>query len=455
MRKPLSPPPIDLLISKLLEADNAGARRFVEISTAGIGPAPNNSYRHWDILRHLSPPEGLSHEEWWLGIKMARRHLMRDLPFVATNGASFTYAMFDRMMWLLREIDKEGTGAIRGGDLVTNPSTRDTYIIKSLVEEAITSSQLEGASTTRQVAKEMIKSGREPRTHSERMIHNNYLAMMFIRDLKHESLTPGIVFELHRMLTRGTLKESDAAGRFRREDERIEVVDEAGQILHTPPPAAALESRLNAMCAFANESSRDQFMHPVVRSIVLHFWLAYDHPFIDGNGRTARALFYWSMAHSDYWLCEFLSISRILKKGPSKYARSFLFTESDDNDVTYFIMSQLSVISRAIKDLHVYLASKVEELNETKRFIQESNTLRSLLNHRQIGLINHALKNPLHGYTIESHKRSHGISYHTARTDLLTLARHGLLDQDKFGGTLHFKAPLDLRERLERVRHPS
>jgi hypothetical protein len=42
------------------------------------------------------------------------------------------------------------------------------------------------------------------------------------------------------------------------------------------------------------------FIHPVMRAITLHFWLAYDHPFCDGNGRTARALFYWSMLKQGY-----------------------------------------------------------------------------------------------------------------------------------------------------------
>lgn len=59
----------------------------------------------------------------------------------------------------------------------------------------------------------------------------------------------------------------------------------------------------------------------------MHFMLSYDHPFVDGNGRTARILFYWSMLSQDYWLAEFLPISRLLKMAPSQYARSFIYTE--------------------------------------------------------------------------------------------------------------------------------
>lgn len=45
--------------------------------------------------------------------------------------------------------------------------------------------------------------------------------------------------------------------------------------------------------------------------------IAYMHPFVDGNGRTARALFYWYMLKSGYWLTEYLSISRVIAKSKS------------------------------------------------------------------------------------------------------------------------------------------
>jgi Fic family protein len=93
-------------------------------------------------------------------------------------------------------------------------------------------------------------------------------------------------------------------------------------------------------------------VHPVVRAILIHFMLGYDHPFYDGNGRTARALFYWSLARSGYWLMEYVSISRLLRQAPAQYARAYRHTETDDNDTTYFIVHQLEVIQQAIAALH-------------------------------------------------------------------------------------------------------
>ncbi|HEY5741239.1 MAG TPA: Fic family protein, partial [Terrimicrobiaceae bacterium] len=64
-----------------------------------------------------------------------------------------------------------------------------------------------------------------------------------------------------------------------------------GQVYHDPPPPEELETRMVAMCAFANGETPGFFVHPAVRAIILRFWLTYDHPFVYGNGRTARALF--------------------------------------------------------------------------------------------------------------------------------------------------------------------
>lgn len=465
MKLPLKPPSFSEILEFLdtqtpvdrTESDESPPNKAISISrlakvlNAGVSPEPEGKYRHWDILRHLQPPNDLTVEEWWAGIKFARvlRHLT--LPLTAKDGAPFNYVITDDMHRMLHGIDKNASGAIQGNDLVTNPQTRATYIIKSLMEEAITSSQLEGATTTREVAKDMIRSGRKPRDVSERMIFNNYHAMSFIREIKNEPLTPSIVFELHKILTEGTLRDPTAAGRFRRDDEDIIIDDGTGVVLHRPPPATQLAKRLEEMCKFANASDKAPFVHPVVRAIFLHFWLAYDHPFVDGNGRTARALFYWLMANQGYWLCEFISISRILKKAPSKYAKSFLYTETDENDATYFILNQLKVITRAIRDLHDYLTRKSEELYAMRQFLQTSNKLHDILNYRQLALLHHAMKNPYHSYSVESHRGSHKVSYQTARTDLLELSTLGLLDQSKVGRAFIFSSPPDLKARTERI----
>jgi Fic family protein len=448
----VAPPDLPGLVRSVIS--RYGPDRYNALAQRALGPAPGGRYRHWDTFRHAPPLDDFDPEEQWVAVKMARRSLYRELPLADARGIRFRYALPNIALEMIHRVDRNAAGNIQGTQVVTDSSTRDTYLFKSLVEEAITSSQLEGASTTRKVAKAMIREGRAPRTRSERMILNNYHAMHHVRSIVNEPMTPGAVFALQRILTEGTLDEPDAAGRFRRDDEHIVIEDEAGTILHTPPPAHQLQERLERMCVFANALDDDEFIPPVVRSILLHFWLAYDHPFVDGNGRTARALFYWSMARQGYWLCEYVSISRILRRARGQYARAFLYTETDDNDVTYFLLYQLRVLLRAIDELHEYLRRKVAEARTAEDLVQRVRVWRDTLNPRQVALINHALRNPDARYTVASHRVSHGVSYETARSDLTRLRELGALEQRKSGRAFVFVPVKDLREHLQQGRKP-
>ncbi|MFA5786268.1 MAG: Fic family protein [Actinomycetota bacterium] len=439
MKIPQKPPRLGDLLR------GVGPDRLLEILETAR-PAASDGYPPWDKFRHLPTPPSLSLNEWWLGVKLSRLTALRPIPFLDTTGSPFKFGVPDPALAMLRRIDRDASGRIAIGEEVTNQATRDRYIISSLIEEAITSSQLEGASTTRRVAKDMLRTGRPPRDKSERMILNNYLAMRKIGGISSESLTPELVLDIHRVVTDGTLGNPQAAGRLQLPtEERVQVFDERDLLLHAPPPAEELPGRLRQMCDFANEEEGDVFIHPVMRAVILHFWLAYDHPFEDGNGRTARALFYWSMLHQGYWLAEFISISRILKKAPAQYARAFLYTETDDNDLTYFVLYQLDVIIRAIDDLHGYLARKIDEIKTVERLIRQ---VGEGLNHRQVALLSHALRNPDARYTMQSHARSHNVVYETARSDLTALAAKGLLSQRKAGKAFVFHPVPDLAVRL-------
>lgn len=447
MKLPVAPPSADGILERMLQAD--GSRKLVSLLGAGSGPAPDGKYRHWDTFRHVAPPPGFTPEEMWLAVKIARRALYRPIPLADATGQPFVYALPNVALEMLHQVDRSAGGILQIPEQVANPATRDTYLFKSIVEEAITSSQLEGASTTRRVAKAMIQEGRRPTTRSERMILNNYDGMLFVRKFVDQPLTVDRVLELQRILTDGTLDDPGAAGRLRTADEDIVIEDERGAHLHTPPPADQLQARMKRMCEFANTDKGDEFMPPAVRAILLHFWLAYDHPFVDGNGRTARALFYWSMARSNYWLCEYVSISRVLRKARAQYARAYLYTESDENDATYFLLYQLRVLLAAIHDLHGYLAGKAAEIREAERLVRIALASDRDLNARQLALLNHALKNEDARYTVESHQKSHGVSYETSRSDLLKLAADGLLIQSKAGRAFVFVPSAGLRQLLE------
>ncbi|HEY5972797.1 MAG TPA: Fic family protein [Pseudoxanthomonas sp.] len=415
-----------------------------------LGPEVKGHYEHWDHLRHLTPPAGLSVEQWWLCLKFARLSLNRELPLQDKDRKPFTVALSDSIQRRLFLVARDAAGALQGADRVQSDAMRERYLVRSLMEEAMTSSQLEGAATTTQVAKEMLRTGRQPRDYGERMIWNNYAAMRELRRWQQRPLTPDAVFEMHRMLTDGTLKDADCAGRFRRADENIVVEDETGNVLHVPPAADELPQRLQALCDFANQGDQDEhFIHPVVRAIVIHFQIGYDHPFCDGNGRTARALFYWSMLRSGFWMAEYLSISSILKLAPSQYTRSYLHTESDDGDVTYFLSHQLDVLLKAISGVHGYIERKQRTQAEAETLLKPGSKLARLLNHRQRALLLNALKHPDKPFTIDAHRRTHDIAYQTARTDLMGLVGAKLMQQHRAGKTFVFVARPDLAQKLK------
>lgn len=448
MKIPVPPPDLQALIQAAITGPDSTQIANLLLG-GGVGPTPGGEYRHWDTFRHLVPQQGLTIEQMWFAVKAARAQLLTATPLTDTQSRPVKYALPPIVLELIHRVDRDAGGIIGAPEQVTNPQTQATYLLKSIVEEAITSSQLEGASTTRRVAKDMLLSGRDPRDRSERMIANNYRALQYVRKHRMQPITDIRVFELQSILVDGTLDIIDGAGRFRRDDENIVVEDETGTLLHRPPEERELPGRLKTLCDFANGANTKEFLPPAVRAILVHYGLAYDHPFVDGNGRTARALFYWVMAREGYWLCEYLSISRILKKARAQYARAFLYTETDDNDATYFVLHQLKVVTRAIADLHAYLDRKVAEMREVDDMVRHNRALRAELNARQLDLLTHALKNQDGEYTIESHRRAHDVAYATARSDLFDLAERGLLDRRKRGRAFVFVAPVKLRSMLQ------
>lgn len=441
MKVPVTAPTVgELLRAGALDPDDA--QRWADVRADDRG-----RYRHWDTQRHVRPPDGLSAESWWLGTKLARASLTRAFPLRDRSGRPFSCAMTDSAYEMVHRIDQQASGQIGSGALVTDRGSQRRYVVSSLIEEAITSSQLEGASTTARVAREMLRTERPPQTAGERMILGNFHGMEFARRHREDALTPELVLALHRVIGAGTVRPGDLGQLQRPDDERVAVIWSDQKVLHRPPPAEELPDRLAAMCEFANGWQGEGFLHPVVRAILLHLWLAYDHPFADGNGRTARALFYWSMLHQGYWLAEYLSVSRILLARPAKYARSFLYVETDENDATYFVLAQLRVICRAIEELRRFLDRKVHEVRDVERLLGRAEGF----NRRQLALLGHALRHPDWRYTYQSHANSHGVVYQSGRTDLLDLERRGLLTRRVVGRAHEFMPAADLSARLEEL----
>jgi len=394
----------------------------------------NYDYMYWDKFKYIDIPlvrlKKLSRESLWVFLKMQRTGQMKSIAIKDKKHNNFGYWLPGHVLEMLHYVDQNAGGQMLVEDPQVHAGEKERYLISSIMEEAIASSQLEGAATTRKKAKEMLRAGRKPANTPEQMCFNNYVTIKNIKRFIKEPLSKELIIQIQSSITQDTLEDPTAEGRFRNEKEQNQVVDERdGKVLFVPPPAAEVDDMIDALCNYANKSRDEEFIHPVIKAIILHFALAYIHPFVDGNGRTARAIFYWYMLKNKYWLFEYLSISRILLRAPAQYARAYLYSEIDDLDLTYFLIFNLKAINLAIKSLHNYLKIKSKEVKETKQFIRKYPDL----NRRQYDMLYHAVSHPDAMYTIQFHKNVQRITYQTARTDLLELEEKNFLEKQKRG----------------------
>ncbi len=403
-------------------------------------------YLYWDKFRYRIKEGDDAQKAWW-ATKFVRFSKSKPLEYYDKEGNMFLFCIPDTLQAKLYKISHLSSSGI-----VPNNSIKKHYLISSLImEEAISSSQLEGASTTRKVAKDMLIHNRKPQNSDEAMILNNYLLMREIKHLINEELTLDTILDLHRIATFGSDENGNIAGKFRQSDD-IVISDGSDTILHQPPLHTLIEKRLQAVCDFANThhlGEEEIFIHPIVKAIMLHFMIGYEHPFCDGNGRTARAIFYWFMLKSGFDYFEYISISKLLKEAPKHYGMSFYYSEIDDNDMTYFIDYQLDIILRAIDELLTYLEQKSRDFEEINTLLSSSR-MGATLNFIQKDIIKKAIKNPGRTFSAKEIATDYDKSLNSARKYLNDLTKHKILALTAQGKTKLYIAPSNIRGVLEK-----
>lgn len=376
---------------------------------------PEDHYAHWTELAKQRNPYGISHEAWWAALKICRLGQIRSIGFEGDEpGAGLCFATPGDAVEMLHRLDQ-----IRPEEEV-GPENIERIAARALVMEAVGSARLAGSVTTFEAGKELLRAGRSAREGDEQMILNTHRALQYVRDQTTRPLAPGMLSELHRRMTQGIAAAGEDGDLFR--TDATGRPESAARAASTPPETGP-QDRLEAMCAFANGQTPEFFVHPVIRGIILHFWLVRDHPFSAANGRTARALFCWAMQRQGYSLFEFISLSPILGSARENYRRSFLESVTDNNDLTYFILAQLRAIAAATQVWRDDRVRNKDELKEAARRLQGFGNL----NGRQQTLLAHAFRHPDAAYVIAGHQRSHGVTHQTARDDLFDLVGRELL----------------------------
>lgn len=386
----------------------------------------NSRYLYWSDVKYRMP-SGMTGIELWSKVKSVRN--LTDVKIWPQNNIHFS--LTNTMQRLCHEFDMNFGGSWGASRIFPDDkTTQELYLISSIMEEAIASSQMEGASTTREAAKEMLRKKVSPKDKSQRMILNNYNTINFIRDHAKEKLTPALIMQIHGMMTENALDVPDAAGRLRRDDENIVVGNGiTGEIVHTPPSAECLNEFLDCLCTFFNDENTGIFVHPIIRAITIHFLVGYHHPFADGNGRTARALFYWYTMKSNYWLVQYLSISRIIKGSKKSYEKAFLYSEADGNDIGYFIQYNLDVLLKSFDALSRYIKRKNNEKKKAEKLLHLGNITK-----RQSQILSLCIENSDIVLVSTDIVGKFGVTPNTAKSDLRKLTEKGYLSEISLNG---------------------
>lgn len=382
----------------------------------------NETFEYWDTIKYKRCPEGCTPQQLWTYVKAAR---VKSIMSV-WGKYGITLTLTNQMQRMCHEIDMNWGGSW-GTDSIIGDENKEQYLVGSLMEEAIYSSQMEGAATTRKVAKEMLRKKMTPKDKSQQMIANNYQTIQFIVSHKDALLTPELLLQIHQLMTEHTMQNPQEAGCFRSNNDVVVENGITHETVHIPPTYEEIPNFVEDLCSFFNEQDAPQFIHPIIRGIIIHFMVAYVHPFADGNGRTARALFYWYMLKQGYWLTEYLSISRVIAKSKKSYEKAFLYTEADGMDMGYFVAYNMRVLQQSFKQLQDYIKRKQEEKRAANSFLRIGN-----INARQAQIIKMFADDSNLVVTIADLQAKFLVSPTTAKADVVGLMNMGLLSEISF-----------------------
>lgn len=369
------------------------------------------------------PPE-LKLEEFWEKLLAYRKQNAKVVPLKDQKENNFWYVMPNSLFKKLHEIDSYGRDSLYS---MVKKEIENELIRESLIEEAFYSSVIEGAFSTLKRARELVAKKDTPKNNSEQMILNNFNSMRFILENQQREFSHELILELHKITTDKTLEDQHYAGRYR--DDWVYITDTQGQIVYTPPAADKIPEAMQRLIDWIRIEKEEEFIHPIIKAAILHFYFVYLHPFFDGNGRTARALFYFYLIKNQYDFFKYFSISAIVNKNRGKYYKAIKDVEDYDSDLTYFLVYMVEAILRAIAEVK----SKIAEHYQRDFYLARIREEKVPLNSRQEKLMRKVFLWKEKEIEIKKYQEVFGVVYQTARADLLDLVEKNLLKKTKKG----------------------
>ena len=220
--------------------------------------------------------------------------------------------------------------------LLTPQQSARLYGAKAMEEEIVSTFRIEQVDTSRESVRRIL-SGQAPKNDEEHRIYGMKLGLEFIADVSH-TITEENLFRLYQMTIGDFLPEEDRLlpGNLYRHDS-VYIV--GGKVEHTGLPWQRLPAYMAELVAFAAEKATQ---NDLVKAAILHFALAYLHPYFDGNGRMARLLHLWYLVQRGYSSALFVPMSRFIEESRSRYYKAYTLVEQNQQisgmlDVTPFL----------------------------------------------------------------------------------------------------------------------
>lgn len=382
-------------------------------------------------IRHRLKQQGAADSEWANKKKeiISARKTSSITLFFKSIEPKFWFYPADVIHKKIDEIDRLGKDLYE--QINKQATFKNEFLLDSAIEEAITSAIYEGAHSTRAQAEQLIASGERPKNKDEWMLINNFRAMRWVKENQSTALTKNVILHLHKIVTENTLEGDDTnfQGKFR--NDKVFVGPHEG-IEHNK-----IDNAIDEMISVTTENPR--YFHPLLKGILIHYFIGYIHPFFDGNGRTARALFYFKSIKNQLNYVELLSVSAYLRTHGKQYEKSFEKVKDNEYDLTYFIDFCLDSICSALKEVSrkVNYLLRMTDLKE-----------RFQLSQTQVGLMQRMALHKFRTIDVEKYAMQISKSREFARQELKSLLDLNLVSEMKISKKLVYKVNVDKLKEL-------
>lgn len=401
-------------------------------------------YISWDELTERPLPAGMSASQAWEVLAHIRRFGGIWFPIRTLGGRPFWYTITRDGQRCLDLIEHHCRVDSRVHEMVLDREGH-RFQVRSRIQEAVASCQLDGIEIDWEAAARMLHSGDSPRTPEEQLVLNSYELMDQLESYSQQPFSPELVHTLYDRLTRDVDIFSLKLGPIRTNLAGTVRLDELGK-----------QDRhwiLDTICQYANGSLGDPLEPVPVKGYMILSAMAYWHPLAALNETVARHMLRLFAIKRDYPVLGYLPVSLQMRRWfdgdiedevvrfKEIHRREAIAGEIDG---TEDILTYLQLVAAAVDSLLAYILEAQKEDGALLAALDSEEHL----NYRQRSILARALSHPGAEFLVRQHQTAHQVVYQTARTDLLQLVDLGYLQQKQRGRAFVFVPIEDLEARI-------